>query len=233
MNVIEAVRARRSVRAFLNDPVPADLMRSLLLEASRAPSGGNLQPWHVHALTGKPLRNLLDQVARAGLDEKPGYEVYPPKLAEPYRTRRYRVGEDLYATLSIARDDKPARLTQLRRNARFFDAPAGLFVFIDKAMGPPQWSDLGMFIQTFMLLAVEQGLASCAQEYWTLHASTVESHLGVPGEHMLFCGIALGYPDPEAPINRLTTERAPLSEWCTLHGFDEDLPQALVKDDRA
>lgn len=221
MNVSEAVARRKSVRAFLDKPVTRQIVEDLLVRAHRAPSGGNLQPWHVHALSGDSLRDLLAIVAEEGTDETPAYPIYPANLTEPYRTRRFQSGEDLYATLSIPREDKPARLRQLSRNARFFDAPVGLFVLVDRQMGPPQWSDLGMFIQTFMLLAVEQGLDSCAQEFWSLYASKVERFLGTPAELMLFCGIALGYGDPDAPINSLVTRRAPNEEWCALHGFGE------------
>lgn len=218
MNVDVAVATRHSVRAFLKKPVPGVVIRDLLERAGQAPSGGNLQPWHVHALTGDPLRDLLASVKEQGIDPEPGYAIYPERLVDPYRSRRFQCGEDLYATLSIAREDKPARLEQLARNSAFFGAPVGLFICVDRRMGPPQWADLGMFIQTLMLLALEQGLGSCAQEYWALHAATVGRFLELPAEQMLFCGIALGYRDPDAPINTLRTRRAPLEEWCSLHG---------------
>ncbi|PKP72019.1 MAG: nitroreductase family protein [Alphaproteobacteria bacterium HGW-Alphaproteobacteria-5] len=219
MNVSEAVAARSSVRAYLDKPVSRELIEDILLGAARAPSGGNLQPWHVHALTGERLAALLGEVAGSGAAGAPGYRVYPENLPEPYRTRRYEVGEQLYATISIPREDREGRLRQLSRNAAFFGAPVGLFVLVDRLMGPPQWADLGMFIQTLMLLAVERGLDCCAQEYWSLHSATVETFLAVPEGRMLFCGIALGYRDPAAPINGFRTRRADASEWSTLHGF--------------
>lgn len=219
MNVSEAVAARKSSRAFKSDPVPEAMIRDLLTRAARAPSGGNLQPWHIEALTGEPLADLLALVEREGQDDEPGYDIYPANLWEPYRTRRFSNGEQLYATIPIAREDKAGRLRHMARNARFFDAPVGVFVLIERGMGPPQWSDLGMYIQTLLLLATEQGLASCPQEYWALYADKVERFLGVPAELQLFCGVALGYPDTSAPVNRLETTRAPTDEWLRLRGF--------------
>lgn len=220
MNVSDAVQARTSVRAYLDKPVELGLINKLLATAGRAPSGGNLQPWHVHALTGQPLRDLLDTVARNGPDENPAYAIYPSPLGEPYRSRRFQIGEALYSTLQIARDDKAGRLTQLARNAQFFGAPVGIFILIDRTHGSPQWADLGMFMQTLMLLAAEHGLDTCSQEYWSLYSSSVEKFLNLPDNLMVFCGMALGYRDPAAPINTLQSPRAPLAEWCCLHGFE-------------
>ncbi|MFV0280284.1 MAG: nitroreductase [Rhodoblastus sp.] len=219
MSVSEAVARRMSVRAFLPDPVPGAIVAEILEKAARAPSGGNLQPWRVHALTGAPLADLLAQVKSCGPDVAPGYEIYPQNLWEPYRTRRFSNGEQLYAAISVAREDKAGRLKQLARNAEFFGAPVGIFILVDRKMGPPQWSDLGMYIQTLMLLAVERGLATCPQEYWAVYAKTVERFLGAPDDQMLFCGVALGFCDETAPINAMRTDRAPAQEWMTTAGF--------------
>ena len=99
------------------------------------------------------------------------------------------------------------------RNDDFFDAPAALFCCVDRQMGPPQWSDLGMYLQTFMLLAVESGLATCPQEYWSVRHRAVTSFLGAPASEMLFCGMAIGYEDREARVNALRTERMPVSDF--------------------
>ena len=135
MNVTEAVDRRVSVRAFLDRPVPGDLVREILVAAQRAPSGGNLQPWKVHALAGAPLEALKAKVASNPGGETPEYKVYPDNLWDPFRTRRFECGEDLYATLGIPREDKPARLQQLFRNTRFFGAPVGLFLSLDRKLG--------------------------------------------------------------------------------------------------
>jgi nitroreductase len=223
VNVSEAVESRTSCRAFLPTPVPGSTVRAILDAARRTPSGGNLQPWHVFALAGEPLADLLATI-RGKLPTHPRgdgaeYDVYPAKLGEPYRTRRFRVGEDMYATIGISREDKLGRLLQFARNYEFFGAPVGLFFCIDRQMGPPQWSDLGMYMQTVMLLAREQGLHSCAQEAWCVWHRTVGEFLALPPELMLFAGMALGHRDPDAPINRLKSERAPLEEFASLRGF--------------
>ncbi|MDP3384238.1 MAG: nitroreductase, partial [Phenylobacterium sp.] len=173
MNVSQAVAQRISVRAFRPDPVPGALVREILEAAARAPSGGNLQPWRVHALTGAPLEALKAKVRENPFGETPEYDVYPANLWEPLRTRRFQCGEDLYATIGIPREDKAARLAQLAKNGELFGAPVGLFFSLDRKVGPPQWSDVGMLMQTIMLLAVERGLATCAQEYWARYPQTL------------------------------------------------------------
>jgi len=220
MDVSEAVARRISIRAFRPDPVPRAVVADILLRAAQAPSGGNLQPWRVYALAGAPLAEFKALVAAHPMGEPPEYEVYPPNLWEPFRTRRYVCGEDLYASIGIPREDRPARLRQLARNGVFFDAPVGLFFCLDRNLGPPQWSDLGMYMQTLMLLAVGAGLATCPQEYWARFPKTVARFVGLPDDHMVFSGMALGYADEAAPINCWRTRRDPLDVWCEMRGFD-------------
>jgi len=166
MDVREAVASRFSCRAFLDTPVPEAVVREIIARAARAPSGGNVQPWHVHVLAGTALADLkrrlaprMNELPRAEGSE---YDIYPPDLKEPYRSRRYQVGDLLYRAIGIPREDRPGRYRQYARNFIFFDAPVGLFFAIDRSMGPPQWSDLGMYIQSVMLLARAHGLHSCA-----------------------------------------------------------------------
>ena len=218
MDVAEAVRKRMSVRAFKPVPVPGDVVARLLETAAQAPSGGNLQPWRVYALAGAPLAEFKALVATTPMEE-PEYEVYPPSLWDPFRTRRFVCGEDLYASIEIGRDNRPGRFSQLARNSQFFDAPVGVFFCLDRKLGLPQWADLGMFMQTFMLLAVAEGLATCAQEYWARYPQTVAKFVGLPDDHMLFSGMALGYRDPTAPINGLRTRRDTVEEFADLRGF--------------
>ena len=224
MNVSTAIDTRISCRAFLPTPVPKATVVSILEAAKRAPSGGNLQPWLVHVLAGSPLEEFL-AIVRAKLPAHPQgegaeYHVYPPNLHEPYRSRRFKCGEDLYATIGIAREHKAQRLAQFARNYEFFGAPVGMFFSVDRRMGGDQWSDIGMFMQNIMLLAREHGLHTCPQEAWAVWHKTVGEFIGMPPEHMLFCGMALGQMDETAPINRLRTDRAELAEFATLKGFD-------------
>ena len=213
MNVVDAVNARLSVRQFLPTAVSDDQLRSLLSDASRSPSGGNVQPWRMYVVNGNSLTRMREFLTTQPPVEEPEYEIYPKSISEPYRTNRFTIGEQMYATLGIAREDKPGRLRQFAHNNDFFSAPAAMFCFIDRQMGPPQWSDLGMFLQTFMLLAVENGLATCAQEYWSVRHKAVSTFVGAPENEMLFCGLAIGYADTSAPINSLRSERMPVDEW--------------------
>ena len=215
MNVVDAVHARRTVRAFLPDPVGDDTITELLAAASRAPSGGNLQPWRIYVLNGETMTRFREHLAGQPPMETPEYAIYPDDLVEPYRTNRFEVGEEMYALLGLDRDDKMGRLMQLARNGDFFGAPAGLFCFVDRRMGPPQWSDLGMFLQTFMLLAVEAGLGTCPQEYWAVRHGAVRAFVGAPEHEMLFCGMAIGHVDRAAAVNRLQTKRMPVEQWAT------------------
>jgi nitroreductase len=223
MNVSEAAKTRKSMRAFLDKPVPADVVREVLETAARAPSGGNLQPWRLYALAGEPLARFREKMrARFAANPSPDpleYHVYPNDLWEPHRTWRHRVGEQMYALLGIPREDKAARLRWFSNNYDFFGAPMAIFCYIDKRMGPPQWSDLGMYLQTVMLLLREHGLDSCPQECWSIYNASVGSFVNAPAELMLFCGMAIGYADPSAAVNKLETERASLDEFTTFMGF--------------
>jgi nitroreductase len=224
MDVRDAIATRYSCRAFLPTAVPLAVVRDILERAARAPSGGNLQPWRVHALAGERLEALKDQLRRRFANELPRgegaeYKVYPVELKEPYHGRRARVGDQLYASIGIPREDRPARYRQFARNYLFYDAPVGLFVSLDRTMGPPQWSDVGGFIQSIMLLARAYGLHSIAQEAWTSWHRTVSAFISLPPEHILFCGIALGHADEAAPINRWRAEREPVESFATFEGF--------------
>ena len=213
MNVSEAVANRRSIRNFLDTKIQNHQIQELLEKSARAPSGGNLQPWHIYVVNGSRMVDLQAHLKDRSGRETPAYEIYPAKLGEPYRSRRFKVGEDMYSLLGIPRDDKPARFAHLARNFAFFGAPAGFFCYVDRTMGPPQWSDLGMFLQTFMLLAQEAGLATCAQEAWATRPEAIGSFVKAPAEQMLFCGMAIGYTNADAPVNELISERDPFSQW--------------------
>jgi nitroreductase len=223
MNVYEAVATRRSVRDFLDKPVPPDVIRRVLDAALRAPSGGNLQPWHLSVVGGERLAELKALMQRKVM-ELPGgepteYSIYPPNLGEPYRTRRYALGEAMYARLGIPREDKLGRRLWFARNFNFFGAPLALFCSVGRGMGQPQWSDLGMLLQTVMLLLRAEGLDSCPQECWSIYPRTIGQFLSLPPDRMLFAGMSIGYADHDKPLDNLTTERAPLSEVAEFIGI--------------
>ncbi len=218
MTVTDAVASRHSVRAFLNTPVPCPLIEQILTKASRAASGGNLQPWHIYVVSGEALHTFNARMAQRLAESSEGdlpveYHVYPQPLKAPYRDYRFKNAEDYYGLVGIPREDKAARARFFANNYSFFGAPVALFCFIDREMGAPQWSDLGMFLATVMLLLRESGLDSCAQECWSRYHRTVRQFLNSPDEWMLFCGMAIGYQDHSAIVNRLVTDRAPLDQF--------------------
>lgn len=221
MDIREAISSRRSIRDFLPDPVPGDVIRRVLTEASRSPSGGNVQPWHIDVVAGDLLQKIKDRIGTTPPPPpiKPTeYLIYPESLWSPYRDRRFKCGEDMYALMGITRDDRPARLRWFARNYQFFGAPMALFCTVDRKMGQPQWSDLGMFLQTVMLLLRAEGLDSCPQEAWNVYHEEIREFIDIPPERMLFCGMAVGRRNPEHPVNNLVTDRAPLEEFVRFHG---------------
>ena len=233
MDVREVVASRYSCRAFLSTPVPAATVRDILDRAARAPSGGNLQPWRIHALAGARL-DALRALIRPRFGELPRgegaeYQIYPSPLKEPYHGRRSEVGALLYKALGIPREDRPARYRQYARNFEFFGAPVGLFFLIDRTMGPPQWSDLGMYVQTVMLLARDYGLDTCAQEAWTHWHKTVPTFLSLSPDYLVFCGMALGYADPDAAINRWRAPRESVESFAVFEGFPDNGPSQAMQ----
>lgn len=224
MKVSEALDTRITCRAYLDKPVSADQINRILENAARAPSGGNLQPWHVWVLGGEKL-SAFNKIIQEKIEDHPfgdgktEYDIYPKGLTDPYRARRSQCGEDLYASINVARDDKAGRGAQFNRNFEFFGAPAAMFFAIDRQMGLGQWSDLGMYLQSIMLMAREEGLHTAAQEAWALWYKTIGEFLDIPDNLMLFCGMGIGYMDETAPINTLRTQRADLGEYAHIEGF--------------
>lgn len=216
MKVSEAVAQRRSCRAFLDQPVELEALREVVVKANRAASGGNVQPWRVVMLHGDRMIDFKQQMAdrmAKGLVDTPEYPVYPSPMKEPYRSQRFGVGETMYAALGIPREDKPARLKWFANNYQFFGAPVAIFIFVDRDMGAAQWTDLGGFLATLMLLVEESGLGSCAQEAWYMQHKFVSDFVAAPSAEMLFCGVAIGYPDRDHPVNGFMTERAASEVW--------------------
>jgi nitroreductase len=223
MSVTTALHQRRSVRKFTDQPVDPALLRNIFTAAQRAPSGGNLQPWQATVLTGAPWQAVKDAVAarlamgRAGY--QPEYDIYPKGLTDPWETRRFGVGEGLYAALGIPREDKAGRLAQFVENYRGFGAPVMLFLHCSRIMGPPQWSDMGMWLQSVMLLLVEHGLASCPQECWAMYGQTIRDTLALGEDQILFTGLAIGYADDGAAVNQWAVPRVALDEVIDWQGF--------------
>lgn len=220
MNVTEAVTTRRSIRAFLDKPVPLDVITRVMDKARWAASGCNYQPWEASIVTGQPLKDLQATIT-ATPPQQAEYDWTAPGQEPAYTARLHGVSAGMFGAMGIARDDGAGRMAAMMKNATSFDAPAVMFVYFPRLMKEPQWSDTGMWLQTVALLLREEGLDSCFQEYMALYANVIRDFLGLDHErYMFFCGMAIGYRDPEAPVNNFERERVPLEEHVRFIGWD-------------
>ena len=223
LTVSEAIDTRLTCRAFTNKLQSKDIIVSIIERAKRAPSGGNLQPWRMWVVSGEPLEDFKKDIAKKLKDNPMGegteYNIYPPNLKEPYESRRREVGRSMYEVLNIPKEDKAGRMKQFMKNFEFFGAPVALFFAIDREMQEGQWSDLGMFIQSIMLLAREEGLHTAPQEAWAIWYKTVNKFLNIPKELMLFCGMGIGFADENDPINTFRSKREDIDDFTDFIGF--------------
>ena len=223
MDVLEAIRSRKSIRAFTDQPVPLDTVREILQIAQRSPSGTNTQPWHVHVCAGEVREaishDVLAEAMAGGGTKYEDHDYYPAQWKDIHRDRRRGVGWGLYGLLGIQKGDREASTRQALRNFRFFDAPVGLFVTVDSYLGRGSWADAGMYIQTIMLAARAFGLHTCPQAAWITHQEPIFRHLGIPEDQSLVTGMAMGYADPDAIENTLVSERETLENVASFKGF--------------
>ncbi|ORU93693.1 MAG: nitroreductase [Cycloclasticus sp. symbiont of Bathymodiolus heckerae] len=218
MNINEAIESRISVRAYIDKPVTNDTINKILDVARWSPSGTNTQPWKVAVVQGSTKQTITDGLLNAvnnKIPPNPDYQYYPESWVEPFKSRRFQCGMDLYEALDIGREDKEKRLEAGLANYRFFGAPVTLFFFIDKDMGKGSWVDMGMFIQNVMLAAREHGLGTCPQASTSDYPDLVRKALNVPDQFSLICGVALGYPDDSEPVNQYRTQREEASSFTT------------------
>lgn len=219
MNISEAVASRRSIRAFTAEPVPLAVLERVLDQARMAPSGCNFQPWEAVVLTGAPLRALQERLLAATPDDPLEYDFSAPGKEPRYRERLVELGGRMYGAMGVERADADARAEFAQRNLVSFDAPVLLLCHFPKLMKEPQWSDVGMWLQTIMLLLRGEGLDSCPQEYMGLYGRTIKQALGLPDDHMLFCGLAIGHRDAAASVNTFERPRVALAEQVRFEGF--------------
>jgi len=217
LDVYGAVTSRRAVRAFTDQPVPHEVLQRVLCAAAWSPSGSNLQPWHIYVVTGAPLAQLkklaVERVAAGDPWDESEYVMYPPALKSPYAERRAAFGKERYSALGVAREDWEARQRAAIANWDCFGAPAALFCYIDRDLGLPQWADLGMYLQSVMLLLRAEALHSCPQMSWAKVRKTVAEFVTPPNELVLFCGMSIGYED--VTVSHPRTGRASLDETVT------------------
>ena len=222
MDVDEAITSRRSVRAFKSDAVPRETVAHILEVASRAPSGTNIQPWHVHVFTGDSLTSLSDAVLDAYWNEPEKHSNdrlhYMEDWRDPYLARRRKIGWDLYGLLGIKKGEREKTREFHSRNFKFFNAPVGMIFTIDRDMGWMSWLDYGMFMENICIAARGQGLHTCPQAAWGQYHDVIEKHLALPPEQVVHCGMSLGFEDTTAKVNSLATVREPLDTFVTFHG---------------
>ena len=220
MNLDEAIRNRKSVRQFLDTPVDRALVETILERANLAPSGTNVQPWHVHIAMGARRDELVSAVLahRENAPQDASAE-FPrtSKRKEPYTSRMRQLGKDMYSLLEIPRGDERANFNQWGRNYKFFDAPVGLIFTIDKDLDAMSFLDIGMFMQNIMLIAHQEGLGTCSQGAWNQFHTVTRRVLSVPDDRFIICGMSLGYADPNAPVNTLVSAREPMSSFATFN----------------
>ena len=210
MNILEAIKARHSTRAFLEKPVERETLQAILETASWAPSGVNTQPWKVVVLGKEKIHTLSEALiaARANRTEaNPDYNYYPDQWKEPYLSRRRNTGLKLYRALGIGPKDKQQQLEAWSRNYRFFDAPTGLLFFIERGMQTGSWMDMGMFMQSIMLAAKEFELDTCPQASLAEYPDIVRAQLGIDNNLLLLAGMAIGYADLTSPVNQYRLPR--------------------------
>lgn len=217
MDVYTAVHSRRAVRAFTAEPIPPSVLERVLSAAARSPSTANMQPWNIYLVTGAALAELKKRTGARVAAGDPGdeaeYQMYPPDLPSPYPQRRAAAADKRYRALGIHRCDARARAAHVAANWNCYGAPAALFCYVDRLMGPPQWADLGMYLQTVMLLLRAEGLHSCPQMAWAVYHRTVAETVSPPDGAILFCGMSIGFEEPTTPHPRV--DRAPFAETVT------------------
>lgn len=223
MDVLEAIRTRKSIRAFTDKPVPQETVREILQIAQRSPSGTNTQPWHVHVCAGT-VKDAISRDVRAlamsgGGTKYEDHDYYPAVWKDLHRDRRRGVGWALYGLLGIQKGDREGSTRQALKNFDFFGAPVGLFVTVDSYLGRGSWADAGMYLQTIMLAARAFGLHTCPQAAWITYQDPIYKHLEIPSDQDLVSGMALGFADPDAIENTLVSERETLENVARFKGF--------------
>jgi nitroreductase len=217
----QLANARRSVRAYLSTPVSDALLQEVLMQARLAPSGANLQPGaliHVRGMVREGLSENLVEAWRQGREEVEDYSYFPKPMPHTLRRRQVAAAQALYGALGVSRDDREGRDAQFERNFRFFDAPVALVVTMEHGFGSGGYMDLGMMLYGLMLAAQAKGLSTCAVGAMASFPNVIRKNLGLEASSHIVCGMALGYADPDAPVNQTTTVRCSLDEYFKVMG---------------
>lgn len=215
------LRTRRSVRAYLPDPVPRPLLEDILDVAGTAPSNSNTRPGRVHVLAGGPRDTLGDALVAAFREDRlPPSPHFPDPLPEEAAQRQREFGARYYRTLGIDGSDGAARKRQTEKNFHFFGAPVGLVFTIDRRLTAHSWLDLGLLVQNVIVAATARGLGTCAQVSFARFHPIIARHLGFGADELTVCGMSLGYPRLDEPVNRLGMPRRAVQAFACFDHFE-------------
>ncbi len=220
MELIEAIKARKSIRGYKPDPVPKSVLQEILEVASRAPSSMNTQPWETWVVTG----DVLDEIRQANLDaiaagQRPEAETSRGGYKDEYRERQVALAIQLFQLMDIGRDDKEKRNAWMMRGFRFFDAPAVIFITTNPELGAAAQFDIGSISQTIALTALEHGLGTCIMGQGVSFENVIRNSTGIPESRQIAICLAVGYPDADFPANRVASLREPVGKTTTWLGF--------------
>lgn len=220
MNVSEAIKQRRSVRAYLDKPVDPELIKKIFLQAQDSPSNCNTQPWHVVVVSG----DARDKLAKAMVDEimsgkapEPHFTPGDQNLKDEYRKRQIACAISLYDAMDIKYEEKEKRQQLMVRNWQFFGAPHAAFFSMPKTMSEINAVDMGIYLQSIMLLLTENGLASCPQGALAMYPDAVHEMANIPEGHAIMFGLSFGYADPDHQINQFDVGREELEQLVEFH----------------
>lgn len=224
MEIMEAVKKRRSVRGFKPDPVAREVLEEILEMAIRAPSAMNTQPWEFTVLTGDTLekvRRANIELVRSGVPPNPDHVVVAWPRESVYRERQVNLAKQLFQAMDIAREDKEKRAQWTERGFRYFDAPAAIIISADRSLsesGP--LLDIGAAMQTICLAALHYGLGTCIEDQGTMYPDVLRKYAAIPDSRRIIMAIAIGYPDWDFPANKVESRREPITNIATWLGFD-------------
>lgn len=221
MDLIEAVSGRKSIRGYKPDPVPKDIIQTIIQTAVRAPSAMNTQPWEITVVTGEPLDNIKNgniEALTQGKGPNPGRPM--GRYEGVYRGRQVALAKELFALMNISKEDKDKRTAWTMRGFRLFDAPAAIFLSLDESLAPVHaYTDIGIIVQTICLTAYAHGLGTCIMDQGIMFPDVVRKYTGIPDSEVIFLCTPIGYPDPDYPANRLVTPRESLDDSTRFIGF--------------
>ncbi len=222
MDILEAIKSRRSIRGFKPDAVPEEVLREVIEIALRAPSGRNTQSWEIAVVGGKVLDDIRkNNVEKLVSGEPVSRDILDKPCEGKYRQRQVELAIQLFEAMGIAREDKARRMEWQERGYRFFDAPAAIILSVDRSLNELHAEfNLGALAQTICLVALPFGLGTCIELQGVSYPEVLRELLGIPESKRISIGIAIGYPDWDFPANHVVSKREPLEEVSSWHGFD-------------